>query len=212
MITFTDLVALLLAFFVMLFAMSKVDFRKWQNLTDSLARGLNAVREVEQAAPSHMLDAERLQLTPGQDLDYLGSVLNQRLAGKPAFAGGEVRQYGDRLVVSLPPRDRLSATAGASEDDALFHVAGLLRQLRNQVEVVGYADAAEQVEDGPSAWRLALTRALWTAQALRAAGYPGDVTARAYVLAGEGGGSAPAQGVAAGRVDLIVRPDAAEDR
>jgi len=38
LVTFTDLVALMLTFFVMLFAMSKVEQRKWQNLTDALAR------------------------------------------------------------------------------------------------------------------------------------------------------------------------------
>ena len=211
MITFADLIALLLAFFVMLFAMSKVDYRKWQNLTDALARGLNAVHETEMATPSHQLDAFPLELTPGRDLDYLSTVLKQRLAGERAFAGGEIRRHEDRLVVSLPPRDRLSTSAGASDETALFHVAGLLRQLRNRIEVVGYADAGELEEGGPSAWRLALNRALRTAQGLRAAGYPGDVIARGYVLEGAAGDSASTQGDVAGRVDLIVRLDAAEE-
>ena len=210
MITFTDLIALLLAFFVMLFAMSKVDYRKWQNLTDALARGLNAVRETEMATPSHPLDAFPLELTPGRDLDYLSTVLKQRLADEPAFAGGAIRRYEDRLVVSLPPRDRLSTSAGASDETALFHVAGLLRQLRNRIEVVGYADSAELQEDGPSGWRLALARALRTARELRAAGYPGDVVARGYVLEDAAGEAASTQGDVAGRVDLIVRLDAAE--
>lgn len=77
MITFTDPVALLLAFFVLPFAMSQVDLREWQNLTEALARSLNSVSAEATVAPHHGLDVEVAELTSGQDLDYLAGVMRQ---------------------------------------------------------------------------------------------------------------------------------------
>ena len=202
MITFTDLVALLLAFFVMLFAMSKVDLRKWQNLTDALAWNLDAVREIETAVPKETLDAAPVHSTPGQDLDYLGGVLKQLFAEDETFADGAIRQYGDRVVVTLPADDRPSAPAGAVNEDALFHVAGVLGRIRNRIELVGTADAAAVSEAANSGWERALRFSLRAAEGLRRAGYDGDVIVRAYSL--ESGG--------ADRVDLIVRLDARKER
>ncbi|MBT3305153.1 MAG: chemotaxis protein MotB, partial [Alphaproteobacteria bacterium] len=45
LITFTDLVALMLAFFVMLFAMSNVKVSDWQNVIDSLSQTLRPTIE-----------------------------------------------------------------------------------------------------------------------------------------------------------------------
>ena len=202
LITFTDLVALLLAFFVMLFAMSKVDLRKWQNLTDALASSLDAVREIESAVPKETLDAAPVRSTPGQDLDYLGGVLKQRFAEDGTFADGAIRQFGDRLVVTLPADDRPSAAAGAVSERALFHVAGALRRIRNRIELVGTADAAATSEEANAGWERALRLGLRAAEGLRRAGYDGDLIVRGYSL--ETGG--------ADRVDLIVRLDAREER
>ena len=45
MITFADLLSLMLAFFVLLFAMSKVEVDSWKALVDSLSNRLNPLSE-----------------------------------------------------------------------------------------------------------------------------------------------------------------------
>ena len=215
LLTFTDLVALLLAFFVMLFAMSKVDLRKWQNLTEALARGLNSVRQETAVAPHHSLDVEMAELTTGQDLDYLAGILSERLSDDPSFAAGRIRRYADRLVVSLPA-EAVDAEAGtAVEDRTLFQLAGVLRQVRNKIEVVGYAGADETAELRLSPWELALRRAFDAAERLRASGYQRDVMVRGRLsedrrISSPDGTSAD-RTAAAGRVDLVVRFEAAEE-
>jgi len=215
LLTFTDLVALLLAFFVMLFAMSKVDLRKWQNLTEALARGLNSVRQETAVAPHHSLDVEMAELTAGQDLDYLAGILSERLSGDSSFAAGRIRRYVDRLVVSLPT-EALDAEAGSAvEDGTLFQLAGVLRQVRNKIEVVGYAGADEAADLRLSPWELALRRALDAAERLRASGYQREVTVRGRLSQNPrtqppAGPSADRAG-AARRMDLVVRFDAAEE-
>lgn len=196
LLTFTDLVALLLAFFVMLFAMSKVDTNKWQNLTDALAEGLNSLRQESAVTPYRGLDVAVVKLTAGQDLDYLASLFRQRL---PDVGPRQVRRYSDGLVVTLPPPSA-GAESEAQAQDPLFRLAGLLRQLRNRVEVVAYAGAEEAAEQGVSPWDLAMARALDAGERLRASGYQRDVILRGRVVDER-----------TGRVDLVVRRDAAEE-
>jgi len=215
LLTFTDLVALLLAFFVMLFAMSKVDLRKWQNLTEALARGLNSVRQEAAIAPHQSLDVAVAELTTGQDLDYLAGILSERLSDDPSFAAGMVRRYTDRLVVTLPA-EAVDAEAGtAVEGGTLFQLAGVLRQVRNKIEVVAYAGLDETAGMRVSPWELAMWRALGAAERLRASGYDRSVIVRGRQTEDRrdrvpGGPPVDAES-ASGRVDLVVRFDAAEE-
>ena len=215
LLTFTDLVALLLAFFVMLFAMSKVDLRKWQNLTEALARGLNSVRQETAVAPHHSLDVEMAELTTGQDLDYLAGILSERLSGDSSFATGGIRRYADRLVVRLPAEAVDVEAGSAVEDGTLFQLAGVLRQVRNKIEVVGYAGADELADLRLSPWELGLRRAYAAAERLRAAGYQRNVMVRGR-LSEERRTRSPAgasadRNAAAEWVDLVVRFEAAEE-
>lgn len=215
LITFTDLVALLLAFFVMLFAMSKVDLRKWQNLTEALARSLNSVSAEATVAPHHGLDVEVAELTTGQDLDYLAGVMRQQLSADSSVVTGEIRRSADGLVVTLPA-GAVAAEAGAAVDNrALFQLAGVLRQVRNRIEVVAYAGADETAGTKLSPWALALRRALAAAEQLRASGYERDVIVRGRLidpLRTETPAGLPAgRGAAGGRVDLVVRLDGTEE-
>ena len=52
LLTFTDLVALLLTFFVMLFAMSNVKIDRWKEMIDTLSQSLNPARSEPTKVPS----------------------------------------------------------------------------------------------------------------------------------------------------------------
>ena len=218
LLTFTDLVALLLAFFVMLFAMSKVDLRKWQNLTEALARGLNSVRQESAVAPHHSLDIHMAELTSGQDLDYLAGILSERLSGTPTAAppaAVEIRRFADRLVVSLPVAAVDAGRGAAVKNGILFELAGVLRQVRNRIEVVGYAGADETADKRASPWELALRRAIGAAEGLRASGYRRDVILQGRLweepLTREPAGPRAERKSAAARIDFVVRFDAVEE-
>ncbi len=217
MVTFTDLVALLITFFVMLFAMSQVEERKWQNLTDALANNLDAVREVTVALPADEPDLEAVEPVPGVDLDYLATLLRQHMADEPSLDGGIVTRLADRLVISLPS-DLLFAPGqvGLAEagERATYALGGLLRNVNNRIEVAGHADPRAPRGRFVSNWELSLVRALAVAEMLRRAGYKGEVTTRGHgdsrfaTLSPELG-TARRQRLAR-RVDVIVHDDAGE--
>jgi len=138
MITFTDLVALMLTFFVLLFAMSQLEQQKWQSLVQTLSRHLNAVEKSDRSKPAADYQIEVPIAPPAADLDYLEPILREHLAADPALADREVRRVADGLRLSFPEQrlfagdtSRLSAQGG----QMVFALGGVLRNLHNAVDV-----------------------------------------------------------------------------
>lgn len=217
MVTFTDLVALMLTFFVMLYAMSTVEQQRWQSLVNSLADQLNAVGQQPLAVPEVHRDMPAETPTPGTDLDYLSGLLRGQLLTVPPLDRAVLRREPDRLLVSLPanllfPPDGADLDARAAQ--AVFALGGVLRNLPNRIEVVGHADPRPPGPDFASNWELSLLRARAIGAALVRAGYVGAVVARGY---GSGRyGSLPAdwapekRRALARRVDVVIHESARE--
>lgn len=185
LITFTDLAALMLALFVMLFSMSTMDEAKWRRVTAALSPDGDP-RSEEGTAPavSAARNIAAAETAPGRDLDYLAALLARQMAAEPRLAEAILRRGGDRIVISLPEGLLFapdSATPHARSDAPLFTLAGLLRNLPNRIEVEGHTDP-----DPPNAaryasnWDLSLRRALAVRAALERAGYSRPVVARGY--------------------------------
>ncbi len=184
LVTFTDLVALMLTFFVMLFAMMSIEAAAWRSVSDSLAEQLRRIDVPAVVRPDELLDMPDVRVAPGANLDYLSALLERRLAEMPDLAGGRVERRADHLVVSLPG-DLLfaagTATPRAGARSALFEMGGLLRHIENVIEVAGHADP-RAVRNGPwpSNWELSLSRAAAVAALLRSAGVRGEVVVLGY--------------------------------
>lgn len=211
MVTFTDLVALMLTFFVMMFAMMKVDERVWQGLTASLSERLDAFEGPTVAEPRYAKDSEATPLLPGTDLDYLQALIDARLAERADSGSFRIVQGERGLIVRLPYRLAFApgdAEPRASASLAVAALAETLRNLDNRVELAGYSGLDDPAAPFASAWELSLARAVAVAEVLRNAGYPQPVTVRGYgaVAAGQAGDRA-----AGGRVDLVIRADAGDE-
>lgn len=183
LVTFTDLIALMLTFFVMLYAMQSVDNAKWQNLTNSLRENLSSVVGEKQAAPTLELDMPGKDAPPGADLDYITEVVRTQLDANDVLAQSLVRREGDRLFISMPSHLLFDAGAYALSDkaeEAVFALGGFLRNISNRVQVAGYADPRQPVRRYPSNWELSLLRARAVGTALQDAGYAGGIVAYGY--------------------------------
>jgi chemotaxis protein MotB len=219
LLTFTDLSALMLTFFVLLFSMSSIEVTQWQNLIDSLSPRLDRLQQVTVALPQSEKSAEEVERLPGTDLDYLAAVLKEQMAANEELAGVRVVQRRDRLVISVPG-DLLfasgSAELGEAGGKAAFTLGGVLRNLRNVIEIAGHADPEVPKESHPSNWELSLLRAAVLSEMLTKVGYRGEILVRGY------GHSRyeevdpaldPAERMArARRVDIVVHAYAAEMR
>jgi chemotaxis protein MotB len=216
MITFTDLVGLLLAFFVMIFAMSSID----QTRFSESHGGEDLHREPLPGAAEATVQAERnapqATVELGHDLGYLGTLLREQISREKLLAGTIIRQDGSQIILSLPAQ-LLFAPNGAEPTaqggQALFALVGLLRNLQNRIEVEGHADPKPPTAPAfVSNWELSLARATAVALSLEAAGYGQNVLIRGraaarYTEIAES--LAPAERDAlARRVDIIVHEEA----
>ncbi len=184
MITFTDLVSLMLTFFVMLFAMSNVKVDKWDDMIDTLSRSLNPSKEKVETAVTAQYNISSIFRKRAINLDYLAAVLEEALSRDAALAETRVLRLEDRLVIALPG-DLLfeSGRAVLSEPArrALFNMGGILRNIDNQMVVNGHSDPSPpEGEEYASNWELSVARAIAVANAMRRAGYTEDIVARGY--------------------------------
>lgn len=184
LVTFTDLTALLLAFFVMLFAMSNIKVDKWSDMVSALSQSLtpSSTEEVPSAtAPFNIGTVFRKRAV---NLDYLTAVLEEALADHPLLRGAQLLRLEDRLIIALPgdllfPEGRANLSDRA--EDALFNLGGVLRNIGNQIGVNGHSDPSPpREEEYASNWELSLARAIVVANSLKRSGYTEDIIAYGY--------------------------------
>lgn len=181
LITFTDLIALLLAFFVMLFSMSAVKPEPWENMTNSLMLRLNPDFAWDSLAALTDLTAESRPAEEAADLDYLQAVITDKIRHVPLFSQALLTRRSDRLIISLQADSLFaagSATLGEDARAALYALGDTLRHVSNRVDVNGHTDP-NPVRNGQfvSNWELSLYRALAVADALASAGYTREIAA-----------------------------------
>lgn len=216
LISFADLVGVMLACFVLLFSMSHIDPARLKEMSGGVDLGRDPVPGATGATALAERNAPQAEIESGEDLGYLGALLREQVSREPLLAATVVRRDGRRIVLSLPG-ELLFAPNGAAPsrtgDQALFALVGLLRNLPNRVEVEGHADPnPPDAASFASNWELSLSRALIVAVKLEQSGYRFPVIAR-----GHGDGRfdeiatslAPAERDAlARRVDIIVYEEA----
>jgi chemotaxis protein MotB len=214
MITFTDLIALMLTFFVMLFATHKVERQPWQALIESMNRSLNPGRTSVVQQPRSERNARPLSRHHAYDLGYLESILRHKVESEPDLGGIGFRRLEDRLVLVLPADllfDPASAVPTAGARRVLLGLSTILGHIGNRISVHGHADPVP-LRNGPfrSNWELSIARATAVANELRRAGYHRDIDALGFAdtrfAAPSGVEAADRRLATARRVDIVVHP------
>ena len=215
LITFADLVSLLLAFFVLLFSMSNVKIGAWENVVDTLSRSLNPARERIEEIPKATYNVASTFRKRAINLDYLAAVLEETVGRDPLLQRSKTVRLEDRMVLALPG-ELLFAPAQAVLSEralkALFSLGGVLRNVDNQVLINGYSDPTLPGSgEYASNWQLSLARAIAVANALKQAGYTEDIIAYGYADSRYGNlpkMSEARRAVLARRVDIVILPTA----
>ncbi|MEQ8370583.1 MAG: flagellar motor protein MotB [Alphaproteobacteria bacterium] len=203
LLSFADLVSLLLTFFVMMFAMSTVANDRWWQFVDGLAAGQRDQVSEPLSQADGRVDARQI-LRP-RDLSYVAVLVEQQLRADPLLGGVFVERWPDRLVVSLPgdllfaPDRAELARAGQA---AVARLTPLLNSLPNRIELAGHTDP-QPSRRFPSNWELSLARAASVAQALAVSGYAGRPAVSGHGSGQFSGGDGPAQRRAR-RVDIVI--------
>lgn len=214
MVTFTDLIALLLTFFVMLFAANQLQYDRWVALIESLSQSLSPDRGPAAEHPQASENARPYAEERAADLSYLEALLRRKAAALPELAGIRFRRGREGLVLSLPA-DRMfdggSALPTATARTAVAALGSVLAHIGNAVAVHGHTDPVP-VQRGVyrSNWELSIARAVAVADGLRRAGYARHIETLGFADTRfdevPPGGSAALRNQRARRVELIVRP------
>ena len=186
LVSFVDLLGVLLCFFAMIFASLAVDAQKFDEIKGSLKQAFQTTAQLADPKELESSAARQITLAPADNLDYIRSILRQRLQNDPLLANSRLlRNTKNNTLNVMMPTQLLFApgasvlTAGGTE--AVQRVAGLLANLDNSVEVAGHTDSTP-IENAAyqSNWELSLARAQAVAAILRGNGVDGNVVATGY--------------------------------
>ncbi len=174
MLTFADLVSLMLTFFVLLFAMSGVKDDRWQDVVDALSRSLNPTIDDPARSGSALKNIAHVAPRDAAGLPYLASLFEAVVADTPQLKAAAVRLLDDRLVLSLPA-DALFADGGTviapAAKPVMSSIGEVLNGLTNQIAVA--AHTSPMLEGGSayaSNWEFSLARAGAIANYLKSVG------------------------------------------
>ncbi len=216
LVTFGDVTALMLAFFVMLYSMSHLQSEKWEAIISILATS-DELKVEGEPRPTGDRTMTRIDLVSAFPTGYLQRILQQKFAEDPLLATIRMTGLEEQLVLSLPS-DRFFRDAGVEMSEegtrALRRLAIVFGQFGNRMDIRGHTDPSPPQSGSGyrDNWDLSLGRALAVAKALNGSGYPGDFT-----VIGQGDstyrhidrGIPEAERLAlARRIDIVIVPEA----
>ena len=174
LVTFADAIALLLAFFVMLFSMSEIKMEKWDQII-SVQSSPEKLEEEVQPQLHAAKSVSKFKLKPALSLDYLAHVLEEHLTGDILLRSAIVHRLDGLVIISLPS-DTMFASGEIelqnNAKDALFRMGDVIASIGNRIDVRGHTDP-ELLSDKQfdSKWVISLARAAAVANELRRTGY-----------------------------------------
>lgn len=184
LITFTDVMALMLTFFVLLYAMSVPSEDKWEVLSSSLsiheekfdAKAFNA-------GSQDVINIDKVSSKKALDLDYVEGLVRNQL-GNEDFGKINIQNNDNRLFISMPSEllfESGSAEISSQGKQLIFALSGILARIKNRVEIVGHADPRPIASENniyATNWALSLVRAVAVKNILKDVGYVRDVSMR----------------------------------
>jgi len=218
LVSMTDLVSILLCFFIMLFSMSSVDTDQWRGLASADTADGDPIVDDLASEPAAEFPVPRANFTSGTDLGYLAAIIAGKFAADPLLRSATLEQSEKGLTISLPGKllfDGGSAEPASSARDALVRLSSILSMLNNRIEILSSGDGV-RMSNGifTSNWELGLARAGAVAGILSKAGYDRAITAFGQAdTSGVGYGDSragPERQDFARFVDIVICPNGAE--
>lgn len=177
--TFTDIMGLMLTFFVMMFAMSEPQKEQFSEITASLQSEIGRVYGAGMAAGTEeTVDLAKVNFNRALDVRYLEELIRSVIESHDDLKNISIISQADSVVLSLP-QDLLFEPGQAAIKEqgrkVLYTLGGALTRVRNRIEVDGHADP--RPIEGQSAsgfsnnWELSLARAANVASILENVGY-----------------------------------------
>jgi len=193
LVTFTDLMGLMLAFFVLIYATTSPSGQAWSALSDAFRGEPVQGAAVTGGSPAASAKgaAETAALKGRLEPAYLSAVLSEHGIATREGGAGAARQVLDleagRLVLFADPRQLFSADGDRLSPEGARFMRGLAAVLHYASNPITIDLRAAQRQNGGTArlWEEAFAQAGILRDALRIDGYSGDIAVSAEV-AGSG--------------------------
>ena len=166
MLTFADLVSLLICFFVLLYSMKSVDEEKWKEIRGALAGALSFADTIYNSKPDKDSTIEKINLKVSDNLDYLQSLLQTRFLDDPILLETAFVRNNTANTLSIIMPNKLLFRSGTDMvlpegRIALGRVGDILRHLDNRIEIAGHTDPSPiNTTKIPTNWELSILRSL----------------------------------------------------
>jgi len=150
LLSFTDIIALMLVFFVMLFAMSQPDEDVWVSMVQGMSQGTkeNSAAQGEESTGLYgTVDMDRIRRQPALSTNYLFAVLKRLQENSPVLSGASFESFERETHLSLSydslfdTDDPLELSTTGREIMALL--TGTLGHLQNRMDIVLFGDAGK---------------------------------------------------------------------
>ncbi|PCJ97525.1 MAG: flagellar motor protein MotB [Zetaproteobacteria bacterium] len=184
LITFTDVMALMLTFFVLLYAMSVPEEGKWEEIANSFSSKFSySDPKPHNAGSQDAINIDRIDTSRALSLSYLMALVENLLKAN-GIENVIVFENDKRLIISLPS-DLLfksgSAQINLEGKKVLFSLGGALTRVKNRIEIAGHTDPRPITGTNGiyrTNWELSLARSASVSSILKDVGYTRDITIR----------------------------------
>lgn len=187
LVTFTDIMGLMLTFFVMMFAMTEPNPEEWSEVVSALHSDISKVYGAEfNQGTEESIDLSRVNYKQALDVRYLEELIRSIIEEHEALKNITLITQPGSVVLSLP-QDLLfepgQATVKESGRKVLYTLGGALTRIQNHVEIDGHADPRpiEGTQNNfANNWELSLARAANVAAILENVGYQQTISISGY--------------------------------
>lgn len=175
MLTFADLLSLILTFFVLVFSMSTIHQDSWGEVVETMRDQFDpSYSSIRQRAYDNDQAVARISAR-GLNLNYLKALVERNINRTSPMGQAIVRREADRVIVSIPASSLFeykSAQFLSGAPAALAQFSGSLAQIKNKLIIASHAnDLPVSGSKYRSNWELSITRAQLVAGVMVDAGY-----------------------------------------
>lgn len=183
LVTFTDVMALMLTFFVLLFSMASPTKENWDNVTAAMQSEFNKFYgAVMNRGPQDSLNIDKINFDRALNISYLRALTERVISDSKYLENVTLIPQPGSLIISLPRELLFDPGSAAVKEEgarALYALGGSLSRIRNKIEIIGHADPRPvdaQTGAFDSNWDLSMARAANVAAILENVGYEKDIT------------------------------------
>ena len=131
MLTFNDLLSLLLTFFILLYSLSEYSTGKWHDISQSLGEKFRAEPEFE------------VPFTKTIDIDYLYMIIMNKIKENPELNNIFLQNLTDKLIISLP----MSSLFKENSDEIMLGGESIIYLLSSTLFVLDNAVSVNAIGD-----------------------------------------------------------------